>query len=180
MKKIFLLFLLVCSTNLYAQHIVFKGVALGQHYSVLGRTLLNDGFELAFDGTNPLDNSKIRQNYWKGDYWEFKDVSISVDSNLGGTLLSVSMWGMTATPGQLSLLVSNLDKKYGTHTTTTKLKTSNHNALKYVWRTKNGNVEVTRWGDANKNGFWGLIIDYVDAPEVKNRANESARKNNDL
>lgn len=40
MKKIFLLFLLVCSTNLYAQHIVFKGVALGQHYSVLGRTLL--------------------------------------------------------------------------------------------------------------------------------------------
>ena len=136
MKRIFLLFLLVCSTNVYAQHIVFKGVALGQHYSVLGRTLLNDGFELAFDGTNPLDNCKIRQNYWKGDYWEFKDVSISVDSNLGGTLLSVSVWGMTATPGQLSLLVSNLDKKYGTHTTTTKLKTSNHNALKYVWRKK--------------------------------------------
>ena len=180
MKKIIFVLLLICSGHLYASHIAFKGIALGQHYSIIGEALINDGFELAYDGENPLDNNKIRQNYWHGDYWEFKDVCITIDSNLNGIVLSANVWGMTATPGQLSLLVSNLDKKYGKHITTNKVKTSNHNALKYIWRTKNGNVEVTRWGDAKENGFWGLIIDYIDAPEVKNRANEAARKRNDL
>ena len=113
MKRIiaFIVTVFVCA-NLFAQHISFMGIQLGQSELAFDRKLKEKGFHYC-----GINNAKLTRMY-EGKFWRFAEVTVNVESEedkvtsvFVGTPYIDANYKMT----DYNLLVHYLDEKYGTH-----------------------------------------------------------------
>ena len=100
-----------CFVNLFAQHISFMGIQLGQSERIVDRMIRQKGF--TFDGhIRYTDNMR-----YKGPFWKYEEVILSthVDNNKVTEIVLSPTLGTYETKFDFNNLVNNVDKKHGKH-----------------------------------------------------------------
>ena len=109
-KYLLLLTLLFGFKSLYAQHISFMGIQLGQSEKIVDRMLLQKGF------VHPTLNGNILPTSYKGAFWKYQDSRLYTEVE-DGKVTSVQVWPPYECNkmSDYNSLVRNLDNKYGRH-----------------------------------------------------------------
>lgn len=108
-KYLLLITFLFGFESIYAQHISFMGIQLGQSGKTVDRMLLQKGFK--YDGNVTYSQNKR----YKGPFWIFDEVIMSSEIE-NGKVTAINISPIIGTYEQMSdynYLIRNLDKKYG-------------------------------------------------------------------
>lgn len=110
MKKYLLLLLLFTAglTNLFAQHISFIGIPLGQTERIFVRSLQQKGFKYA--------SNTYQSKWYDGPFWNYKEARVMLEVE-NGKVTSVSAYhknpNLYNRLSDFNNLVNGLSKKYG-------------------------------------------------------------------
>ena len=179
MKRFLLLSLaFIFALNLFAQHISFMGIQLGQPVSNIDRMLVNKGFVFK----RMIDD--VRKSY-DGNFWIYNKVNLSyyVDNGIVTTIYLSPVLGTFDKMSDYNNLVYNLDSKYGKHYPVSnffKYSTIANNKG-YYWNVSGGYIVVTYVNKPNSDEIF-YTLEYVDYTNSRILLEKARRRNtnNDL
>lgn len=175
MKKVVILFIVsFCFVTLFAQHISFVGIQLGQSEQVVDRMLRQKGFQ--YVGVNNVMQTKM----YNGTFWKFQDTRLNTEVE-DGRVTAITLCPAYDRYNQMSdftYLVSSLDKKYGNHKAISSFFKASDLAGNdgYYWKTSGGYI-VSYYAYNSITGKILISIDYLDRTN-KRIVLESGRKRN--
>ena len=174
-KKFLLLIVFILGIeNIYAQHISFMGIQLGQSVNVVDRLLRQKGFKL--EGDAP----RYRINTYTGDFWSFKEATLRTGCENGiVTEILISPKGMVIKKDVFSELIKSLDKKYGNHFIADDPYLDN-TSKKYCWKLKGGHIFVTESLSSGKIGAYLGYVDKTSRTPIPVKKGYKRDTNNDL
>lgn len=145
--------------NLYAQHISFMGIQLGQSENVVDRMLKQKGFR--FVGINNVMFTKM----YDGTFWRFQNTRLNTEVE-NGKVTAITLcpsYEIYNRPSDFNNLVSNLDKKYGKHHNISNFFTSGRYVREkgYYWRVTGGYI-VSYYAQNEYTREIIISIDYLD------------------
>ncbi len=156
--------------SIYAQHISFMGIQLGQSVSIVDRSLRQKGF------LRENNHASQKMYIYSGEFWKYKNVSISCYSE-DGKVNSISVSPEKDSPlsgfptnrfskEDYNNLIKNLTKKYGKYST--------KKGLDYTWELEGGEITASYYKES-------IYIHYTDrtSPDYI-RKHQKRNKENDL
>ena len=172
---LFYLILILNISNLYAQHISFLGIQLGQSETVTDRLIRQRGFDYIGRAYEPA-------NMYEGTFWMYKTVGIlarTYNSKVTEIIVTPksSIYNKTE---DFNKLINGLNKKYGKNYT----KVNKPYLIAYVWIVNGGSIEATKFHNiGNENRGITISLRYIDKSSIlyKNpRMSYKRNKANDL
>ena len=174
MKKNALIFFFLCVfANLYAQHINFMGIPLGQTKDVTDHLLRQNGFKYeGYSGNGPL---------YKGDFWIYNGIRLrlTVEGRFVTAITVEILDKKYKKKEEFNKLVNNLNSKYGKIYSK---KNISQYFYFYYWKVKGGFISADYFLNEYKNfeGFSLSYIDYTNKTFEKPVVVKKRNKNNDL
>ena len=180
MKKVVILFIVsFCFVTLFAQHISFVGIQLGQSEQVVDRMLRQKGFQ--YVGVNNVMQTKM----YNGTFWKFQDTRLNTEVE-DGRVTAITLCPAYNTYNQKSdftNLVQSLDKKYGRHRLISDFfKVSDLAGTDGFYWIISGGYIVSYYAQNSITGKILISIDYLDRTNKRIILENGRRRNtnNDL
>lgn len=154
MKKFVILFVVsFCVVTLFAQHLSFLGIPLGQSQATIDQLLRQKGFKYVGEAYEPA-------HMYEGAFWIYTKVSILARTDKGKVteIIVTPSNNLYNKKTDLNNLVSNLNKKYGKYYSIED--EFNGHLVSYNWVVKGGCIQVTY--SPNSIGEIYLSLRYID------------------
>lgn len=175
MKKSVMLFVLSFFVmNLFAQHISFVGIQLGQSEEVVDRMLRQKGFQ--YVGVNNVMQTKM----YNGPFWEYQEIRLNTVVE-NGKVTAIEMcpaYDIYYQMSDFTHLVNSLDIKYGHHKLISDyFKVSDLAGTNGYYWIVNGGFIVSYYSQNSITGKLLISIEYLDTTN-KRIVLEKGRKRN--
>ncbi len=138
-------------THIFAQHISFLGIQLGQSQATIDRLLRQKGFRYTGEAYEPA-------HMYEGAFWIYQNVSIlarTYNGRVTEIIVSPSKY-LYNKMSDFNNLVSNLNRKYGNYHSTGQYPTLNYN-----WQVKGGRIQANCVDFKDSVAFNIRYIDYT-------------------
>lgn len=175
-KKIIFYFIFMLSiSNIYAQHINFLGIQLGQSETIIDRLIRQRGFDYVGRAYEPA-------NMYEGAFWMYKTVGVLARTYKGEVteIIVTPKSSIYNKAEDFNKLINGLNKKYGKHYT----KINKPYLITYIWIINGGSIEATKFHRiGNEYSDITISLRYIDKTSIlyKDPKNSYKRnKSNDL
>ena len=161
MKRCLLVLVLLLSLgNLYAQHIEFMGIQLGQPRDVVNHMIVRKGYRFV--------GSCDTFDLFTGRFWNFKNVSLSAHHDFGKvTCITIHVNDKTNWSDK-DKLVASLKKKYGSP-----IGSEPGPFNSEIWKVNGGHIRINAFGFSKDEV--DISIDYIDRTSIGNAINDKGR-----